>query len=152
MPQLSIKQRYAQLDAAGRRRWRRDYMPPAKAQDARDLAVAIDQGHYGHTWPALRDALLQRAVVAWGAEYTLHPAQLEELEHYLETGDAFPLWAQAISGEDQNARRLARALNGGVAVEAAPSRGPDPDEPNRFQPARDRFAQPGDPLFSPDSR
>lgn len=152
MPQLTIQQRYAQLDQAARRRWRRDYMPPAKAQDARDLTLAIDQSNTGHGWPAFRDALLRRAIATWGSEYTLHPAQLEELDKYLETGEAFPLWAQAPGAADGEARRAALAAAPGPRSADSPEPKLDPSEPGRYVRPSGRFAQPGDPEFSADPR
>ena len=174
MPQLTIQQRYAQLDAAARRRFRRDYMPGFQAQDLHDLELAVDQGNNGHGWPALRNVLLQRAIVAWGAEYTLHASQLAELEQYLDEGGEWPRWATAVSGQDINARRMGAAVNPPAVVtvgrkpmvvgdhDAAAIReelkdragGLKPDAEGRYpgQEPRGRFAEPGSEEFSPDPR
>ena len=134
-----------------RRRYQ-SWLRPPYAIDAAEQERQLDEASGDNGARQARRAALDEWASASGPRYVLSPAQLEELDRFLDDKGPRPgfVWPAAAGGyltTDELATRAAAAAER-IAREAKEL----PGEPGRYVQPSGRFARSDDPSFTPDPR
>jgi len=134
------------------RRYYRSWLRPPYALDAQEQARQLDEGSTDNGARATRRAALDEWAATHGPRYVLSPAQLGELDRFLEDKGPRPGFVHpAAAGQYMTTDEL--AAHAAAAAERN-AQGPKelPGEPGRYVAASGRFATPGSEEFSADPR